>query len=678
MTPQVPQLSVKSSGFTTLQEGGAHPDCDIVFIHGLNGKPDKSWTYSAHASEKKKERSIRRQASKLFGKDKTNIQVSVSEIKENSDVFWPRDLLSQEDCCKTARIMTYGYDSDVLKLVENANFSTITTNGESLLNGLARIREDSPRRPLMLIAHSLGGLVVKSALNQSAIENSQDLRAVAESTFAIIFFGTPHRGSGYAEIGNSVAKAASMLAMRRYNDRILTNLARNTEILSQLRKTFSTHTIVLMKQTSSFEASSFQENRGFSSAPNFRGKASSIPWGINELVLASRGTALRPVVDDDSSELGDGNRNDHIDKNHMEMVTNFDGPYTRPNFMGADVETFFQIRFPGRDDPEYEKVIGEIKRHLDRIRRVVDKQHKNLCKSLELTGKNSWEHWNQIKSKTPGTLRWLYHVHANTSEKRKSRKERGISLQTWLAEETGIFWITGGSGPGRSTAMKYLSSDNKTIRYLQSDAKLNYSNGQSSGHASPATVSEYITGGPDNSGIAKPRYKDWCIVKLFVTSKGTGDQDKWSTMLQGILWQLVNSRPELSKLVMNLARENNVLVHESAQSTARNALRETYKWSPDIVEQAIEVCKAQTHYPLRVLVMLDALDEIQNEEDIRQCVTFLKRLSELSPSSRNIFKVCISSRSGQRFLNLLAGTWRINMDDHSIRDIPRKLLSPFH
>ncbi|KAK5631728.1 hypothetical protein RRF57_007442 [Xylaria bambusicola] len=164
MTPQVFRLSVKPSGFTTLQRGGAHPDCDIVFIHGLNGKPDKSWTYSAASSEKKSERSIRHQASKLFRKEKIDIQVSVSDIKENQDVFWPRDLLSQEDCCKTARIMTYGYDSDVLKLVENANFSTITTNGESLLNGLARIREDCPRRPLMLIVHSLGGLVVKSAI----------------------------------------------------------------------------------------------------------------------------------------------------------------------------------------------------------------------------------------------------------------------------------------------------------------------------------------------------------------------------------------------------------------------------------------------------------------------------------------------------------------------------------
>lgn len=58
--------------------------------------------------------------------------------------------------------MTYGYDSDVIKWLENPNFITITSLGEMLLNGLAMVRGHCPRRPLMLIVHSLGGLVVKS------------------------------------------------------------------------------------------------------------------------------------------------------------------------------------------------------------------------------------------------------------------------------------------------------------------------------------------------------------------------------------------------------------------------------------------------------------------------------------------------------------------------------------
>lgn len=77
-------------------------------------------------------------------------------------VFWPRDLLPGEDCCKKARIMTYGYDSEVLKFADTANFSTITSQGETLLNGLARVRSQDHKRPLMLVVHSLGGLVIKA------------------------------------------------------------------------------------------------------------------------------------------------------------------------------------------------------------------------------------------------------------------------------------------------------------------------------------------------------------------------------------------------------------------------------------------------------------------------------------------------------------------------------------
>lgn len=49
-------------------------------------------------------------------------------------------------------------------------------------------------------------------------------------------------------------------------------------------------------------------------------------------------------MDDDSSELDRSDRNDHINRNHMEMC-----------------------RFYGEDDPEYEIVSAEIKRHIKRI-----------------------------------------------------------------------------------------------------------------------------------------------------------------------------------------------------------------------------------------------------------------------------------------------------------------------
>ncbi|KAB8272640.1 hypothetical protein BDV30DRAFT_125898 [Aspergillus minisclerotigenes] len=143
-----------------------------------------------------------------------------------------------------------------------------------------------------------------------------------KSVFAIIFFGTPHRGSSRAEFGNTMARLVSVLTMKPYNDRIVKNLKQNSEILMNLRKDFE-ETVDKMIGYSCYESSTFQENRGYSGLPGFQNK----------------------VVDDDSSEGGKKDRNDHINRNHMDMC-----------------------QFYGVDDPEYKKVVGEIRRHINRIR----------------------------------------------------------------------------------------------------------------------------------------------------------------------------------------------------------------------------------------------------------------------------------------------------------------------
>jgi hypothetical protein len=73
-------------------------------------------------------------------------------------VFWPGDLLPR--VCPYSRIMIYGYDTKVTKYMLGApNKSSIFSHGKDLLYALARAR--ALNRPLILIAHSLGGIVVK-------------------------------------------------------------------------------------------------------------------------------------------------------------------------------------------------------------------------------------------------------------------------------------------------------------------------------------------------------------------------------------------------------------------------------------------------------------------------------------------------------------------------------------
>jgi hypothetical protein len=64
-------------GAEVLAEGEGRIAADIVFVHGLRGDRQKTWTKKANAKD---------------------------GIPE--DVFWPRDLLAKEQWMKNSRIIT--------------------------------------------------------------------------------------------------------------------------------------------------------------------------------------------------------------------------------------------------------------------------------------------------------------------------------------------------------------------------------------------------------------------------------------------------------------------------------------------------------------------------------------------------------------------------------------------
>ena len=103
--------------------------------------------------------------------------------------MWIRDALPHD--LPGARILTYGYDT---RLAESNNFQNLEdialTFRASLRIALSR---NPPNRPLIFIAHSLGGPVLKQALIQIASGDVVD-RRIFESTYGILFFGVPNQG----------------------------------------------------------------------------------------------------------------------------------------------------------------------------------------------------------------------------------------------------------------------------------------------------------------------------------------------------------------------------------------------------------------------------------------------------------------------------------------------------
>lgn len=103
--------------------------------------------------------------------------------------MWLRDALLYD--LPGARILTYSYDT---RLAESNNFQNLEdvalTFRASLRIALSR---SPPDRPLIFIAHSLGGLVLKQTLIQLASGDGID-RRIFESIYGILFFGVPNQG----------------------------------------------------------------------------------------------------------------------------------------------------------------------------------------------------------------------------------------------------------------------------------------------------------------------------------------------------------------------------------------------------------------------------------------------------------------------------------------------------
>lgn len=82
-----------------------------------------------------------------------------------------------------------------------------------LAKSLARIRSESntPNRPLIFVAHSIGGLLIEQALLHCRESNDPVENAVLESTVAIAYIGTPHSGPDLVRWERTLTYLATML-----------------------------------------------------------------------------------------------------------------------------------------------------------------------------------------------------------------------------------------------------------------------------------------------------------------------------------------------------------------------------------------------------------------------------------------------------------------------------------
>ncbi|KAA6414440.1 MAG: hypothetical protein FRX48_01189 [Lasallia pustulata] len=154
-----------SKNFLKVLVSPEDPDVDIIAVHGLNP---------------------------------THTEFHAEATWTVEDKLWLRDFLPPQ--LPSARVLLFGYNANVAFETSKAGVREQAIN---LLNRIASKREEAEERPIVFVAHSLGGIVVKRALVEAKLDDSY--KSIREATYGIAFFGTPHQGGNFAKLGDIAA-----------------------------------------------------------------------------------------------------------------------------------------------------------------------------------------------------------------------------------------------------------------------------------------------------------------------------------------------------------------------------------------------------------------------------------------------------------------------------------------
>ena len=207
-TPSRPIGEGQNYGITELYDGGTEASIDIVFVHGLTGNAYNTW------------------------------------LHKDTNVYWPGELLKQD--IPDARILSFGYDADIVKIWNTASKSKLSNYAENMVGGLVRKRErtNTQSRKIVFVAHSLGGLVVEHAVNHSRSAAEDRPRQIEQHTAGILFLGVPHCGADLAAWASFGTRMISIV--RRANKDIVEVLEPGSEMLRLIEKGF--HNILSLRK----------------------------------------------------------------------------------------------------------------------------------------------------------------------------------------------------------------------------------------------------------------------------------------------------------------------------------------------------------------------------------------------------------------------------------------------
>ncbi|KAH8653539.1 hypothetical protein BX600DRAFT_515806 [Xylariales sp. PMI_506] len=344
-------------------------NADIVFIHGLGGTSHMTWSKN-----------------------------------KNKNLFWPLEFLPlEQDICQ-ARIFTYGYMASVMKTSSRGSTSVLDF-AKNLLYDLKFAMEDDARLnigtlPIIFVAHSMGGLIVKEAYIQGSADPTY--QEMVKAVSAIVFLSTPHRGSDFADILNRILQVSLVSAPKEY----INNLSRNSAALQRINETFR-HLVSGLNIVSFYET-----------------QTTPIGFEGNRIM----------VVDRDSSILG------------------YPGEVSK----GLDADHHTVCKYDSRNDPSYLTVRNYIRMQLTKVFPIPKTRSKASSVSISLADIRELEKACAISEPpdsdyisfrdrwTDGTCDWIL---SNSPFRR------------WVDDQDKaprLLWLQGGAGCGKSVMASFI------------------------------------------------------------------------------------------------------------------------------------------------------------------------------------------------------------------------------
>uniref|UniRef100_A0AAQ5YBS6 Protein SERAC1 n=1 Tax=Amphiprion ocellaris TaxID=80972 RepID=A0AAQ5YBS6_AMPOC len=154
---------------------------DVLFIHGILGAAFKTW----------------RQKDRVTLEEKRG-----AESRDDYTECWPKSWLAAD--CPNLRVLSVEYDSHLsdwmAKCPAENQRKSLAYRSQELLKKLKQAGVGE--RPVVWVAHSMGGLLVKKMLMDAS--EDPDMQGLLQNTKGVMFYSVPHHGTFMAEYSVNV------------------------------------------------------------------------------------------------------------------------------------------------------------------------------------------------------------------------------------------------------------------------------------------------------------------------------------------------------------------------------------------------------------------------------------------------------------------------------------------